>query len=108
MEGSRHGEAARPCADGSLTDAFCSMGSAGEQFTARMKQQGVKAVVFDFDCTISIKHSGGRVRTEKLDAFLQDNISPCFQQVGGSTCSDQPHRLLKQTLPLHLAGGWRR
>jgi hypothetical protein len=58
------------------------MGSAGDQFTACMRQQGVKAVVFDFDCTISIKHSGGRVRAEKLDAFLQDNISPCFQQVG--------------------------
>ena len=57
-----------------------------------MKQQGVKAVVFDFDCTISIKHSGGRVRAEKLDAFLQDNISPCFQQVGKFASFHSPHR----------------
>mmetsp|Transcript_18758 Transcript_18758/g.47322 ORF Transcript_18758/g.47322 Transcript_18758/m.47322 type:complete len:196 (+) Transcript_18758:172-759(+) len=52
-----------------------------DAFVSAIKQQGVKAVVFDFDCTTTITHSGGRVRHEKLGDFLSNNISPCFQQL---------------------------
>lgn len=52
-----------------------------EDMISLLRKQGVKAVVFDFDCTITIKHSGGRVRHEKLEPYLQDNISPAFQEV---------------------------
>jgi hypothetical protein len=61
------------------------MGAAStDDMLALLRKEGVKAVVFDFDCTITIKHSGGRVKTEKLAPYLADNISPCFQQVSPS------------------------
>jgi predicted HAD superfamily phosphohydrolase YqeG len=29
------------------------------QVLTRLEQRGIRAVVFDFDCTITLKHSGG-------------------------------------------------
>ena len=51
------------------------------EIVAGLKADNVKAVVFDFDCTISQKHSGGRVRRDKFESFLKGNISPCFQYI---------------------------
>ncbi len=51
------------------------------EIVAGLRAENVKAVVFDFDCTISLKHSGGRVRKDKFEAFLQNNLSPCFQYI---------------------------
>mmetsp|Transcript_37540 Transcript_37540/g.77029 ORF Transcript_37540/g.77029 Transcript_37540/m.77029 type:complete len:198 (+) Transcript_37540:359-952(+) len=50
-------------------------------FISQLESKGIKAVVFDFDCTITIKHSGGRVRDEKMPAYLEHNISPVFHQL---------------------------
>jgi len=52
-----------------------------ERVVTSLTDRGVKAVVFDFDCTITIKHSGGRVRKDRLEAYLQDNVSPTFQSL---------------------------
>ncbi len=52
-----------------------------QEIIAGFRAENISAVVFDFDCTISLNHSGGRVRREKLDYFLEDNISPCFQNI---------------------------
>mmetsp|Transcript_49170 Transcript_49170/g.72097 ORF Transcript_49170/g.72097 Transcript_49170/m.72097 type:complete len:201 (+) Transcript_49170:261-863(+) len=49
-----------------------------QQVVQNLENRGVKAVVFDFDCTITLKHSGGRVRNEKMASFLEGNVSPCF------------------------------
>ena len=43
-----------------------------------------QAVVFDFDCTITIKHSGGRVRKDKLDSYLQVWKTQRFADVSGT------------------------
>ena len=55
--------------------------SAYAEIVAGLRADNVKAVVFDFDCTISLKHSGGRVRKDKFEIFLNSNISPCFQYI---------------------------
>ena len=52
-----------------------------QEVIATLERKGIRAVVFDFDCTITLKHSGGRVRKEKMPAFLQGNVSPCFQKL---------------------------
>ena len=73
-----------------------------KEIVQELKAEKVKAVVFDFDCTISIKHSGGRVRKDKFTQFLENNISPCFRyilprllgdgfQVGVATFADSFH-----------------
>eukprot|EP00802_Teleaulax_amphioxeia_P018389 Tamp_18581.p1 GENE.Tamp_18581~~Tamp_18581.p1 ORF type:complete len:200 (+),score=16.70 Tamp_18581:432-1031(+) len=46
-----------------------------------LEHRGIRAVVFDFDCTITLKHSGGRVRREKMGSFLEGNVSPCFHKL---------------------------
>mmetsp|Transcript_24682 Transcript_24682/g.55823 ORF Transcript_24682/g.55823 Transcript_24682/m.55823 type:complete len:192 (-) Transcript_24682:100-675(-) len=52
-----------------------------ENLIQSFRRRGVKAVVFDFDCTITLKHSGGRVHNDKVDGFLENNISPCFKEL---------------------------
>ena len=52
-----------------------------EMIIAGLRDQNAKAVVFDFDCTISLTHSGGRVRKERFPQFLEGNISPCFKTI---------------------------
>ncbi len=52
-----------------------------QEIIAGFRAENIRAVVFDFDCTISLNHSGGRVRKEKMEQFLEDNISPCFRDI---------------------------